>query len=571
MLWYMNINNKLLVILGNGPSLKSINFDLLRDYNIDTFGLNMAYRKYKELNFQPTYFGCFDYVVCRHSKAEFSQLVLDWPETKFFFVNVDYANGNKQIFDQDIVDMPNFIKINHIYKHHGKNLHDKIATCFETFIDGGNTGANSTQVGLIYGYNDIVLIGCDANYIEKVDGAEYIKEGARTRLKITKTPDTNANYWFNDYQQVGDVYNIPQCKKWHIDEWDRLGKLYKNFFPEANILNGSSISNISAFPKVNFNKAIISFLRKIKPNLMVNSKYKLGHKVKNITKLELRNLLINKVLRYGDNYKGIPNDKRQYLLKTDDDIVVKDDINNFKEKFITFIMPLKNRSCRAKNSIETIVNDYTARYCDFMVVEDFSKDMLDINYFIYRDYITHYKVNTGVSWTRSGLLNFGIKRATTPLVLFWDADVLYPDNFVNLLKDYCNKIDFTNYIFAINMFETHDVPLKKRVTFLNGQPYSHVWVHNRQMLVDIKGFDENIQGHGYEERDLHIRLKIKDNIRPIYSAYLCRDLFACHYSHGDGLRGSLNTIHNRAKSISNINAGNIIANKDKWGEFNISG
>lgn len=73
----MDINNKLLVILGNGPSLGDIDFDLLRDNNIDTFGLNMAFRKYKELDFIPTYFGCFDYVVCRHNVKEFSQLVCE--------------------------------------------------------------------------------------------------------------------------------------------------------------------------------------------------------------------------------------------------------------------------------------------------------------------------------------------------------------------------------------------------------------------------------------------------------------------------------------------------------------
>ena len=33
---------------------------------------------------------------------------------------------------------------------------------------------------------------------------------------MEKTPDKNPNYWFDDYQQKGDEYNIPDGIKFHL-------------------------------------------------------------------------------------------------------------------------------------------------------------------------------------------------------------------------------------------------------------------------------------------------------------------------------------------------------------------
>ncbi len=69
-------NDKTLVIMGNGPSLKKIDFDLLR--SVDTFGLNAAYRAYPRLNWWPTYHGCFDFVVTDSHRDAFKKLTYLW-------------------------------------------------------------------------------------------------------------------------------------------------------------------------------------------------------------------------------------------------------------------------------------------------------------------------------------------------------------------------------------------------------------------------------------------------------------------------------------------------------------
>lgn len=47
-----------LIVMGNGPSLSSVNFEILR--NRDTFGLNGSFKMYQKLNWYPKYFGMLD-------------------------------------------------------------------------------------------------------------------------------------------------------------------------------------------------------------------------------------------------------------------------------------------------------------------------------------------------------------------------------------------------------------------------------------------------------------------------------------------------------------------------------
>ena len=62
-----------IIVMGNGPSLKDVDFSTLEGY--DTFGLNAAYRAYYRMNWFPTYHGCFDYRVTDNHRESFSKLM----------------------------------------------------------------------------------------------------------------------------------------------------------------------------------------------------------------------------------------------------------------------------------------------------------------------------------------------------------------------------------------------------------------------------------------------------------------------------------------------------------------
>ena len=50
-------DNKTILVLGNGPSLKKFPFT---SYEIPTIGMNVAYRYWEKINWYPTYYACLD-------------------------------------------------------------------------------------------------------------------------------------------------------------------------------------------------------------------------------------------------------------------------------------------------------------------------------------------------------------------------------------------------------------------------------------------------------------------------------------------------------------------------------
>jgi hypothetical protein len=258
---YFEIYNKLLkkdkkqilFIMGNGPSLGDMMsnetyLNLLR--NNHTFGLNAAYRAYEKYNFYPTYFGCFDYVVNESHKEAFENLVLSSnPIQKFFFI------GNRELkqkmYKESVYTNDKFVKFNFIS---GKvNDYNEISKSFDKFMDAGSSGANATQVGLMLGYTKIVLLGCDCNYVEKINEAESYDKNSKNKLIITKTPKSNPNYWFSDYQREGDKYNLPGTDIWQMKSWENISKCCPN---KVQIINCSNISKIPYFNKKNICKLI---------------------------------------------------------------------------------------------------------------------------------------------------------------------------------------------------------------------------------------------------------------------------------------------------------------------------
>ena len=221
-----------IVVMGNGPSLKNINFEDLRD--VDTFGMNLAYRHWEKIDWWPTYHGCFDYVVTDNHIKEFSKLV-DNPKSlikKHFFIR-NFTNSEKVKFirfkDQQI---------------------GSFTTNIDNFGFGGNTGVNCCQVAVCLGYKKIILVGVDCKYVQIVDQAELING----RLQMKETPDNNPNYFFNDYNRSGDVYNVPNEEIYHRPAWHKFAD-----FAKANnidVVNCSPKSELGCFRRGNINEEL---------------------------------------------------------------------------------------------------------------------------------------------------------------------------------------------------------------------------------------------------------------------------------------------------------------------------
>lgn len=244
------MEDKILFVMGNGPSLGEImnNPEYLKILKENhTFGLNAAYRAYEEYDFYPTYFGCFDCRVNVSHKESFSDLVLSDNNIKEFFFVGD--GGKKQrLYRDEVYNNDRFIKFNFIT---GVMNNFKLSEGLDRYYDPGSSGSNALHIGILKGYKKIVLLGCDCNYVERVDGA--VSESVEHQLILTKDLDHNPNYWFNGYQKTGDRFNLPQTDKFQMKSWENMSK---NIPSDVEVLNCSDISKIPYFNKVKFEEII---------------------------------------------------------------------------------------------------------------------------------------------------------------------------------------------------------------------------------------------------------------------------------------------------------------------------
>lgn len=247
-----NIKEEVFILLGNGPSLADVDLKSLEPY--DTWGLNAAYRAYKKINFWPKYFGCFDALVCDHHSDEFKRLIQESKIDKFFFINFD--DSGKSIFTEpEILNSPKFQNINFQYRTTAEKYRtDIFSPSFQQFIDMRTSGANTIQSGLLMGYRKFIMLGVDQNYVEVVDGAK--KDNNYHKLVMEKTPDSNPNYWFSDYQQAGDKFNRPNLQKSQIPAWNNLSCTLETLGIKCEIYNGSPITQLNAFKKLSLDDAL---------------------------------------------------------------------------------------------------------------------------------------------------------------------------------------------------------------------------------------------------------------------------------------------------------------------------
>lgn len=227
--------NNTIIVMGNGPSLKDVDFSDLDGY--DTFGLNSAYRAYYRMDWFPTYHGCFDYRVTDNHKESFQKLM-------------DTRKIKQHFYIRKFPSRDNFTHVN-LLTYGSTNKMNSSIKDFSNFHDNGNSGANACSVAVCLGYKKIILLGVDCNYVEFVEGSKKDGPGG---LVMEKTPDKNPNYWFDDYQQKGDEYNIPAGLSFHMPTWNAFA--YRAAHAGIEVVNCSPISNLKCFKKMSLKEVL---------------------------------------------------------------------------------------------------------------------------------------------------------------------------------------------------------------------------------------------------------------------------------------------------------------------------
>ena len=228
-----------LIVLGNGPSLRHVDFEILKPF--DTFALNSAYRFFEELNFFPTYFGCFDNLVTSNHKEAFQSLVDDEQNgiKRFFFIQ-EFEDPKGRVES---------VKFNNKILAEWKQR-TGVSSSLDDYWIYENSGASAVHAGIAMGYTKIILLGVDCNYVQVIEGASKHND-KDNELVIEKTPELNPNYWRDDYQIKGDVYHVPDAHKFQRPEWERLAlNLHSSpIGKQVDVFNCSPTTTLKCFPK----------------------------------------------------------------------------------------------------------------------------------------------------------------------------------------------------------------------------------------------------------------------------------------------------------------------------------
>ena len=197
------------IVLGNGASLK--NFDL-KSLGTDrvTIGCCLAYREWERIDWYPTFYVNVDNVVLKHQEKEIRKLIED-KKCKGYLIS-------RSVLD----DWEEFKVEDHKEVFFLEDLRINPFSLFKNvlnFCSGSVAALFACDIG-----SKVHLLGFDCDYVELIPESIQKDDGT---LIITQTPTENPNYFFDDYQRIGDIYNKPNGKKIHLQSWKELSIILK--------------------------------------------------------------------------------------------------------------------------------------------------------------------------------------------------------------------------------------------------------------------------------------------------------------------------------------------------------
>lgn len=233
------------VVLGNGPSLRG--FDIageLRDF--DAFGMNAAYRYWDQIGWYPRYYACLDIVVGLSHKVEIARLIARRREygIEAFLLRNNLVQALGALGKAPCV-------VNYDLWFISKQF------AFFPALTSITTGTHTLLWAAALGYKDIILLGIDGRYPVEVLPESEAKKGIV--LEIKETPEHNPNYFFDGYQQQGDMYHVPNGGRksgflLHQHGWRNLPPILRLL--DCMVVNANQDSAVDAFPKTTMGKAV---------------------------------------------------------------------------------------------------------------------------------------------------------------------------------------------------------------------------------------------------------------------------------------------------------------------------
>lgn len=137
-------------VMANGPSLGKMELEVLKgEY---TMSMNRAYLLYEQWGFVPSYYVCINELVLEQFAEDISQL--DMPR---------FVNFNRRSYFPEVDEDESLM-----YLRLGLKLKDQFSgDVTDTILSGGTVTFACLQLAYFMGFDEVILIGMDHNFVEK--------------------------------------------------------------------------------------------------------------------------------------------------------------------------------------------------------------------------------------------------------------------------------------------------------------------------------------------------------------------------------------------------------------------
>jgi hypothetical protein len=206
-------------VVGNGKSLENFDFNFLKDKT--WVGCCLGFRDWERTNIYPDHYVCVDSVVCNHHRHKILEMIKE-KKCKTFFICASLFNSD---IGEELKKYKNIFSIQQFIISKENPFRYLADYC---------SGTSAVLYAYCSGAQNINILGMDCQYVEFIPECIKLNDGT---LKIIETPKENPNYYFNDYQRLGDIYNPPNTDRVHKNSWWDLRNIVLLF----NILRDAKI------------------------------------------------------------------------------------------------------------------------------------------------------------------------------------------------------------------------------------------------------------------------------------------------------------------------------------------
>lgn len=221
------------IVLGNGRTLKDFDF---KKIDTETVGMCLAYREWERIDWYPDYYVCVDHVVLKSNSADILKMI-QGEKCKGGYLLSDSILE----FCPELKENKKVLFLEDFKRQRGNPFVYLVDWC---------SGSCAVMFAVILGFNDIDIMGIDCKYIELLPETKTLNDGT---LKITRTPDENPNYFIDDYQRKGDIYNKPNLERVHMPSWEHIVFILtgytriNNIMMNVNVWTTDEVEGLSKF------------------------------------------------------------------------------------------------------------------------------------------------------------------------------------------------------------------------------------------------------------------------------------------------------------------------------------